>query len=85
LSTRSFRLVKRISADICVIEFYSRREPGKSLWTLRKLRRDTVCAETGVALKKGEEHFGPIGNQMFRAKRLSRAAVAAAAEVPYTD
>lgn len=45
---------------------------GTSLWTLRRLRKDTLCAQTGKPLKKGEQHYGPLSNNDYRGWRVHR-------------
>jgi hypothetical protein len=42
-----------------------------ALWVRRTLRRDAECAATGAELHKGERHYGPVGNMMYRFRRLS--------------
>lgn len=49
-----------------------RGRTGTSLWTLRRLRRSTVCAQTGKPLAKGEQHYGPLSNNDYRSWRVHR-------------
>lgn len=49
-----------------------RGDEGHAMWTLRKLRKNSRCVQTGKPLLKGEEHYGPIGNMDYRGWRVHR-------------
>lgn len=42
-----------------------------ALWTRVKLRKANDCVISGWAMKPGEWAFSPIGNQQYRARRIS--------------
>ena len=47
----------------------------RALWTECTLRKDTECALTNLPLKKGERAYRPVGNQQYRMRRISAAAI----------
>lgn len=43
---------------------------GRCIWTRRKLRKSTACANCDEPLPKGTEAYGPSTNGSFRMDRL---------------
>lgn len=43
---------------------------GEQPWSRRTARKSGVCAATGKPYQRGDEVYGPVGNQMNRADRV---------------
>ena len=46
---------------------------GRQMWTLGKVRKDSVCVMTGKLIKKGEQVYHPITNKGNRYERIAQA------------
>lgn len=73
---REFAIIKRLTPGVYLISTDGKR----ALWTLRKLRKTQQCAATRKRLSRGEAHYGPLGNMLYRMLRLDREYVERAAE-----
>jgi hypothetical protein len=63
-----FRIVRRMADGLYVVETGGH----SALWTRRKLRKNTHCSATRTDLRKGEMHYGPIGNMDYRGWRIHK-------------
>lgn len=63
-----FRVIMALAPGVYLIQYDAHR----ALWATKKLRKNTECAATKRPLKKGDTHYGPVGNQMYRYRRLHR-------------
>ena len=55
-----------------VVRYRDGRGPRRdqALWSKGKQRKDVRCMECDSLQRKGTETFRPIGNQLYRARRL---------------
>lgn len=44
---------------------------GQHIWTLIKLRKDTICVEMNIKIPKGSMAYRPITNGYNRMERIS--------------
>jgi hypothetical protein len=61
-------IVRRPAEGLAIIAHPS---GDTALWARRKLRKSCVCPGTNERLQPGDLAYGPIGNQQYRAVRIS--------------
>lgn len=43
----------------------------RALWARRTARKATRCVATGESIRPGDLAYGPVGNQLYRGKRIA--------------
>ena len=67
-------IVRRVTDGVVIISYVDGRfggYDGTAMWTRTKLRKHVKCAVTGIALKPGDEAYRPLGNMMYRSRRIA--------------
>jgi len=61
------KLLNRVSEGVVRLSFNNH----VSLWDRKKLRKDNECCATGAKLAAGTLAYAPIGNHMYRYRRIA--------------
>lgn len=66
--------VQRLSPEVVVLLF----DGDQAIWSKGKLRKTAICVLSGQKLAPGTLTYRPVGNQQYRARRISAEALDAA-------